>query len=354
MEDIQFAPGEPERRAADGDFAYVREMGARLADGYEEANRRARTYQEQLARVVRVLALTPGPESLAELMRLVDDKRLPTHPRELASLLAEHQRPADLAAAVFRRPGSWTPYTLEACLFHELLLRGVDVRDFPPPPSSHPLSWLPVRRRDFEAGARFPTRSLDGGSGGCGTAMPTDGRVDPPVPRTTERSALRNAVTVEEHEALLSAPHSGDWGHCDAWVFPLDGALAPERVPALLPALPMPCTDVGATARFEVALSPLEDVWQLLFAAASMGGVYTGGVYGAWGRRWAWCSMAALSGAPVGADAEEVERRARETTWFRFEADSGWFHNEIGADFGIAALSPDRRRLAVLAATDTD
>ncbi|MEU9717457.1 DUF6183 family protein [Streptomyces sp. NPDC047976] len=354
MEEIQFVRGEPERRAAQGDVAYLRELGARLADGYEDATRRARTYQEQLARVVRVLALTPGRESLAELMRLVDGKRLPSYPRELASLLAEHQRPADLAAAVFRRPGSWTPYELEACLFHELLLRGVDVRDFPPPPSSHTLSWLPVRRRDFEAGARFPVRSLDGGTGGSATAMPTEGRVDPPVPRTTERSALRNAVTVEEHEAILSAPHSGDWGDCGAWVFPLDEALAPERVPALLPALPMPCTDVGATARFEVALRPLDDVWQLLFASASMGGVHAGGVGGAWGRMWAWRSMAALSGAPAGADAEEVERRARETTWFRFEADSGWFCNEVAADFGIAALSPDRRRLAVLAATDTD
>ncbi|GAA3374798.1 DUF6183 family protein [Streptomyces racemochromogenes] len=163
MEDVQFVRGEPERRAAEGDVAYLRELGARLADGYEDAARRARTYQEQLAHA-----------------------------------------------------------------------------------------------------------------------------------------------------------------------------------------------DVGATARFEVALTPLDDVWQLLFASASMGGVYDQGVGGAWGRMWAWRSMSALSGAPALADAEEVERWARETTWFRFEADSGWFHNETGTDFAIAALSPDRRRLAVLAATDTD
>ncbi|WP_254707406.1 DUF6183 family protein, partial [Streptomyces lunaelactis] len=31
-----------------------------------------------------------------------------------------------------------------------------------------------------------------------------------------------------------------------------------------------------------------------------------------------------------------------------------WFHNDIDADYGIATLSPDRRRIAVLAATDTD
>ncbi|MFK0022667.1 DUF6183 family protein [Streptomyces sp. NPDC090798] len=31
-----------------------------------------------------------------------------------------------------------------------------------------------------------------------------------------------------------------------------------------------------------------------------------------------------------------------------------WFHSDIDADYGIAALSPDCRRIAVLAATDLD
>ncbi|MGW7369952.1 DUF6183 family protein [Streptomyces sp. NPDC054841] len=56
----------------------------------------------------------------------------------------------------------------------------------------------------------------------------------------------------------------------------------------------------------------------------------------------------------TGANAEGVERQARQSTWFRFEADAEWFHNDIAADYGIAALSPDRRRIAVLTATDSD
>jgi hypothetical protein len=36
------------------------------------------------------------------------------------------------------------------------------------------------------------------------------------------------------------------------------------------------------------------------------------------------------------------------------EAYADWFHNDIDADYGIAALSPDFRRIAVPAATDTD
>ncbi|WP_405977715.1 DUF6183 family protein [Streptomyces sp. NBC_00158] len=366
MEDIQdgsdqddfargdFVRGEAERRAAAGDFGYLRELGERLADGYEEASARARTYGEQRAHVVRVLALTPGRESLTELMRLVDGKRSASDSRGLASFLAEHQSTDDLAAAVFGRPGVGATDELGPCLFHELLLRGADVAGIPRPRSSHTLAWLPRRLRDFEAGAEFPRRSVSGSSYGLGTGMPAEGRVDPPVPRTADRSALRNSATREVHEAIVAAPESGDWGNADAWVFQLDEALDPERVPALLPTLPMPCTDVGTTARFEVARTPLGDVWRPLFASASMGGIYGGGVGGAYGRMWAWRSMAGLAGAAPGADAEEVERLARATTWFRFEADSGWFHNEIGSDYGIAALSPDHRRLAVLAATDTD
>jgi hypothetical protein len=49
----------------------------------------------------------------------------------------------------------------------------------------------------------------------------------------------------------------------------------------------------------------------------------------------------------------EVEHRARACAWYRFEADSEWFHNEID-DYGVDALTPDGRRLAVLAATGTD
>ncbi|MEU3601576.1 DUF6183 family protein [Streptomyces sp. NPDC006798] len=47
------------------------------------------------------------------------------------------------------------------------------------------------------------------------------------------------------------------------------------------------------------------------------------------------------------------QRRAEQCVWFRFECDAQWFHNEIH-DYGIVALSADRRRIAVLAATDTD
>lgn len=60
----------------------------------------------------------------------------------------------------------------------------------------------------------------------------------------------------------------------------------------------------------------------------------------------------ALSAAPRKASAAEVEDQTRACTWYGFEADTEWFRKDLD-DYGIVALSPDGRRIAVLAATDT-
>ncbi|CAM5464573.1 DUF6183 family protein [Streptomyces narbonensis] len=357
--------GEAEQRAARGDTSYVRELGEELADRHAAAAERVREYDRHLAHVVRVLALSPGRDGLAQLLRLLDAKT-PSgsggNLRAIASLLAEHHRVADLADAVFDRVERDRLDELRACLFHELVLRGVDIDDFPGlrswplvRPGWHPLAWLPPYRSDLEAEADFPSRSMRGATWEIPTGLPTEGRVDPPAPRTTEKSALRDIATVDVHETVVSAVNAGDWGNCAAWVFRLDEPIAPDEVPALLPTLPMPCVEgLGPEGRFEIAVRPADDIWRLLFATASMGGMYGSGVQGAYGRLWAWRSLAGLSGAPAGASAEAVERHALQSAWFHFEADTDWFHNEVGNDYGIAALSPDRRRIAVLAATDTD
>ncbi|MCX4679216.1 DUF6183 family protein [Streptomyces sp. NBC_01433] len=354
-----------ERRAAQGDARYVRELGSRLADRYASTAERLREYEHQLAHVVRVLALTPGRDSLVELLQFLDEKRPSGYgvlPRFVASLLAEHHQAADLAATVFDHREWDRLDDLRACLFNELVLRGVDIDVFPPlrswpqvRPGWHPLAWLPVRRRDIEANVDFPSRSINGSASGVPGGLPAAGRMDPPTPRTSERSALRDIATTAIHENIVAAVQAGDWGDCDAWVFIPDEAIAPEQVPELLPTLPMPCVDgLGPTNRFQIAIRPVDEIWRLLFATASMGGMGNSGVHAAYGRLWAWRSIAGLSGAPAGASAEEVERQAQQSTWFHFEADTEWFHNDIGSDYGIAALSPDCRRLAVLAAMDAD
>ncbi|MFP1629993.1 DUF6183 family protein [Streptomyces sp. 5K101] len=98
---------EAEQRAAQGDTAYVRDLGAELAGRRAAAAERVRDYKRQLAHVVRVLALTLGRDSLAQLLRLLDARSMPDTSglgqRFVASLLAEHHRVADLAAVAFDR-----------------------------------------------------------------------------------------------------------------------------------------------------------------------------------------------------------------------------------------------------------
>jgi hypothetical protein len=91
----------------------------------------------------------------------------------------------------------------------------------------------------------------------------------------------------------------------------------------------------------------------MLFFAASVGGVYSQGLFGAYGRLAAWRSLAGISGAAEGASAAEVGRWVQECDWFSFDADTDWFE-QVAWDIGLAAVRPGRQRLAVLAATDTD
>ncbi len=48
-----------------------------------------------------------------------------------------------------------------------------------------------------------------------------------------------------------------------------------------------------------------------------------------------------------------IKPLAERSRWFRVDTDSEWFY-EVAWDIGLAAISPDGRRLAVLAATDSD
>ncbi|THA80125.1 DUF6183 family protein [Streptomyces sp. A0592] len=353
---------EARRHALAGDIASLRRMGSQVSAGYAAASRAARGHGSDLSHLRRLLATTPGREGVELLLGLLGEQEAATGPAGLelplmATMLAQHQSAPVLAQTVFADvPDDDRLGELRICLFHELLLRGVDPDEFPalrPASRLHPLSWLPDRRRPLETAPDFTSHSVNGSAKGVRTGLPPHGRQDPPTPRPLQASPLRNCATVGEHDLIVTAVE-GNWGYGEAWVFRPDRPIAPDHVPALLPTLPMDCvTDLGPTGRFEIAARPVGDIWSLLFATASMGGFYGTGRYGAWGRLQAWRSLAGLSGAPFGAAAAEVELRAEQCTWFHFETDSEFFHNE-GADYAVAALSPDGRRLAVLAATDTD
>ncbi|MET7300790.1 DUF6183 family protein [Embleya sp. NPDC005575] len=364
-----------EPRAAQGDVGFVRELGSTLLTRLAAVRQQTRDHERCLGQVTQVLATTPGPESVGELLQLLREVYpYPTvgttspragggspAPRHIASMLVACQSYETLERTVFDRSVWDNLHELRDCLFHELLMRDAipgdswTLRGWQCSTWT-PLRWLPTERRDFEIAWSFPEYHARGMSWSGGiSGPPAEKRVDPPMPRTAEPSHLRNAATSAEYQAIVAAGEAGNWGCSEAWVFRLDKPVEPGDVPALLPSLPMGCVEgLGPEGRFEIGVSTLDDVWPILFSTASTGGMYGPPSYGAYGRFAAWCSVAGLSGAAHDASADEVETLARGTTWFRFASGAEWFHNEVGHDYGIAALSPDRRRLAVLAATDTD
>jgi hypothetical protein len=167
------------------------------------------------------------------------------------------------------------------------------------------------------------------------------------------------AETTTEAQATAIAAAVANWaeesnGCVEARVFEFADALDEVGVPNGLLSLGLESLrGAGKRYSFSVAVCPPTRVWRVLFAAASTGGAYNSGSYGAYGRLAAWQSLAGLAGAAEGAPAEELEARVRECTWLGFDADTKWFE-QVAWDIGVGCLAADRRRMAVLAATDTD
>ncbi|MEV6333000.1 DUF6183 family protein [Streptomyces sp. NPDC051909] len=369
MQDVSEVTREVERWIARGDAVLAADLGIALAradGGTTEVGHAADHWQcgHILDHVLQRLAVTPGADHAAQALRLVRLAGGATRKsaRSMASLLATGQRPEDLVVA-FRGPAS---EELRACLVHELVLRDVAVDRIPgiaqwatsPHWRHHPLGGLPLSRSSLEPGLRLldhrghDTRHRTGYGRSGVVAMPVP---DTPVPSARDVTA-EHPVTETALDTAVTNWTEGSNGVVEARIFDLDEELSPFDVPAALPALGLACLDgIGPKTPLSVGLAHPADVWQTLFRAASAGGAYSSGGAGAYGRLHAWCSLAALAGCPDPwhATVDEIEARASECDWFEFEARTDWFHM-VAWDIGVAALSPDGRRLVVLAATDTD
>ncbi|MEU6436582.1 DUF6183 family protein [Streptomyces albidoflavus] len=361
LKDVAGVCAVADERVARGDAAFAADLGVALARAYGRAEPLWQ-YRSLFGHLLRLLATTAGPENVTEALRLVSSPEAADRGRDrhVASLLASCRRPEELAV-VFSGHAS---EELRACLVHELVLRGVAVDEEPgiarwarsPHWRYHPLGWLPLTRSGMEDGADLPSYSLRGSSHampyGPSEGVPYRGTGGARVPSAAE-------VTTPQLAAALSSAVA-NWaeesnGVVEARVFDLAGPPADEAVPATL--LTLGLESLAGVGRKKAALSvsacPPGQAWRVLFAAASTGGAYNSGSHGAYGRLAAWQSLAALAGVADGAGSAEVEARAAECAWFGFDARTDWFE-QVAWDIGLAALAPDRRRLAVLAATDTD
>jgi uncharacterized protein DUF6183 len=357
-----------ERKVAAGDADFVARLGIAVAKQSASSGDHVWQYRSVLHRILRMLALAPGRENTRQALRLItaawpDDR---SRVRYAASLLAAGQSPADLAAAFAggASPG-YAAQELRACLVHELVLRGSAVTDMPAIArwtgsahwQRHPLAWLPLQLSALEAIRTLPSYHARGSS--YSTPYGPARQRPEPAGRAggTTVPAARDMTTPAAGAVIAAAV--ANWaaesqGTIEAKVFDLAGPLHAGLVPSALAALGLDCLS-GLTphSRFTVSACPAARAWQILFAAASTGGAYNHGLYGAYGRLAAWQSMAGLCGASSAAPAAEAERSAHACHWYSFDADTNWF-GRVAWDIGLAALWPSRHNLAILAATDAD
>ncbi|GCD96892.1 DUF6183 family protein [Embleya hyalina] len=346
-------------RIARGDAAFAADLGIAAFETYgSESN--MWQYTAVLDHVLRRLSATAGLENVVQTLRLVAAIDRATLDRHVASLLASGQDTRNLTVA-FTSPA---PEELRACLVHELVLRGVDVERMPgiaewatsPHWRGHPLGRLPLTPSEMEAGADLPVHGDHGRNhttpfGPPEVSASTETVAEARVPPARETTAPDTAAAMTR--AVASWVEESN-GRVEARVFELAEPVEVVAVAQVLPTLGLDCLrGAGTDTAVSVAAGPPARAWRSLFVAAAGGGAYTFGSGGAYGRLAAWRSMVALAGCPEGAAVDEVRARVGECSWHVFGGDTPWFA-QVAWDLGVIALGADRRRLAVLAATDSD
>lgn len=353
-----------DRMAAAGEWQRLLEISLAIEDlgGSLEIDRWAlKTVFDQ---IVRALALSPAPDNARAALCIVEIERVHSWPpspaydamvaaRNAAGMLAQRQDAETCFELLGEAPNEVASEGL-ACWLQELVIRGVDVNrpevaEFWDTVRArrHPLGALPLVRMDSEVGLAevLPHLQLRGSSGALPfgpLAGEAGGKLGVAI-RFRELDPPAGASTVVENWFEESN------GRSEARLFEVDEL--PGRLTAgVLAQLPLVCLE-DAKSILVRAISPAECT-VILFAAAANGGAYNSGRRAAYGRLDLWISLAALSGAENGSVAE-IEEALRASSLHQFSAASEWFQR-VAWDIGIACVRPDRRAVAVLAATDTD
>lgn len=362
--------GAIDRKVADGDFAWVGDLGVEIA----ATNDVQRQHGVALDRILRALAACPNPESLRALLRVpatlhTEDSKPVLAERRLATYVAHGQRIEDIEQVVFaEESNSVHSREFSACLLHELVLTSARVEEFPALRSfgaalvgeGHPLAALPLSLLPTERGLRRPANANEKWTW-----------VVPPTPLVTfdapelhaTPSMRRRTAEIEMTETSLPALAETMGAAVQHWRHQSNGVItaqefwspypvSPEDFPAVFERLPLtPWPEEEAPGRLYPSTS--DAVLRVLLSAAMRSPAYGPGLHGAYGRLAAWRSLAGLTDAPADAPLTGIAELVEQTHWFRIAPTSVWFH-QVEWDLAIAALRPGGQEIAVLAATDTD
>jgi hypothetical protein len=317
------------------------------------------------------LGLAKGEAALGAVLELLDKDRVRAvqrpRPRDLrtrafASRLGATRSKDDFLAALAKHGSKHEE--LLACWMQEIVLRGTSLRGDAAAEAfereltkkKHPLGALPLvlSASEREAPSYMPmygesaidraVARLEGG--------PTSARTIPP-PGEGEAPRATRVVDAAVDARLVAAfePWTKDSnGETDAGVF----TIAPKVDPSLVGRWLLRALAIESAKGDGLVVRRVQAdfAWGALFAAAANGGAYSTGLGGAYGRRAAWTSFAALTGAGANATIDQVDEIAESCAFLQYEG-TDWF-NAVAWDVGLLALRADGASVAVVAATDSD
>jgi hypothetical protein len=361
----------------------LQSLAAALDAEVEDLRTRLNRAEFALQHVAYTLAETPGRDYVETLLRLLPNRPfLYNRLRRLVAAMAANQDPETLlqlseyyltSNEYMQSVGEFFHIELMSLLIHEIVLHNVNVLSLPPVgvlhnkmrARFHPLAWLPMFLTELEdcLYVYLPAGNAPGAYAlppfGPGVAMP------PPEPPEVIQPLLplslppaRPAVpavreTTRGFVAERMRVAVANWYNMEARTFALEPRLTNEPLtPRVLIALGL--ESLERAWEIDVKLVPATPnlILARLFAVASTGGPHEG-YEGAYGRLYAWQSLAALAGVspdePIGRVIDQVQA----CRWYHFDASTDWFY-QVGWDIGIAVLRPGGETLAVLAATATD
>ena len=328
-----------ERRLEAGDATFVADLGIALWQQYGNDPAPPWQYRSAFDRMLRLLTLTPGTiEQALRLISVTIDRR---RTRYAASLLASAHPAAD-PATVFSGDAS---DELRVCLLHELALRGTEVQHrwaTSPHWRYHPLAWLPRSLTPLEGRPSLPHYTVGGSSRDLPTMTVEPARGNRPVP------PARETTTGAETAAIGSAVANwaeGSNGRIEARTFALDADLHPDAVGTTLLSLGLESLQSLNPGPGPCSATP---AWQQLFTAASTGGAYNSGDFGAYGRLFAWRSVAALVGAPQDASTANVEALAHASSWYSYAGPTDWFEGVVREGTRLHKFTVDYSRVMAI------
>lgn len=377
-EDVSEVYAVVDRLNAEGRTTELLELAAAIERACDATGAAKLPYEAVADHVEEVLALTAGKDHVDAVLGLLakDRTRSVQRPRPLdvrvrafASRLAHGQSKDTLLSAIARAGDKKESTEVLACWVQESVLRGAGLDgdevavafQAKLAAAGHPLGSLPLAL--LEAESEAPTYMPMYGENAISKAVqrlasgPTSARTMPPpgeqkVPAATP---IEDAALVERlREAVVPwAASAGSNGKAEAKVFRLDPPLNRGALGRwLLRALPLESLE-GET-ELSAERCNVAAVWGALFAAAANGGAYTTGLGGAYGRRAAWTSLAALVDAPALASLHEIDEQTHACGFMMFSAPAGGWWNDIAWDIGVLAVREGGATVAVLAATDAD